>query len=377
MHSHVFGRSLALFLSMGLVVGPAACGDNTLPSKGGVGGGDQSLSGEFAGSGASSQQSANEAWIAGFRQDHPQTRISYDPSGSGAGVNAFLNGSTIWAGSDAPLSKSQVKQSEAICQGGTAFDLPVYATPIAVAYNLGDAGLNGPNHHLKMEPSTIARIFSGRITNWNDPELARLNPGVTLPDLHITVVHRSDKSGTTKSFVSYLHDAAGSAWPYPVGENWPNDLGQSAKGTAGVVMTMTQAQGTIGYADAAQTTSLGSVAVRVGAKWTPPSAKAAARVLESARRDPEAREPRRVVLDIDHTTGQPGAYPVMLVSYDVACSVYRHDQDRSKARFAKAWLTYVVSAEGQRQAAANAGSAELSEAVRAMVMASVETIEVD
>ena len=84
-----------------------------------------------------------------------------------------------------------------------------------------------------------------------------------------------------------------------------------------------------------------------------------------------------MVLDIDHATGQPGAYPVMLVSYDVACSVYRHDQDRSRARFAKAWLTYVVSAEGQRQAAANAGSAELSEAVRAMVMASVETIAVD
>ncbi|AII74333.1 phosphate ABC transporter substrate-binding protein PstS [Bifidobacterium coryneforme] len=376
MRSHVFGRSLALFLSMGLVVGLSACGDNALPSSG-QGGTDQSLSGEFAGSGASSQQSANEAWIAGFRQNHPQARISYDPSGSGAGVNAFLNGSTIWAGSDAPLSKSQIRQSEAICQDGTAFDLPVYATPIAVAYNLGDAGLNGPDRHLNMTPETIARIFSGKITNWKDPELARLNPGATLPDLPITVVHRSDKSGTTKSFVSYLHDAAGSAWPYAVGENWPNDLGQSAKGTAGVVMTMTQAQGTIGYADAAQTTSLGSVAVKVGNGWTPPSAKAAALVLDSARPSPDAVEPNRVVLDIDHTTDQAGAYPIMLISYDVACSVYRHDQDRSKARFAKAWLTYIVSEEGQRQAAANAGSAELSEAVRARVMASVKKIEVD
>lgn len=375
MRSPVLGRFLTLLLTISLVGGLSACGDNALPSQSAGTVSARAISGEFAGSGASSQQSANEAWIAGFRQSHPRASISYDPSGSGAGVTAFLSGSTIWAGTDTPLSQDQVKQSASVCAEDTAFDLPVYATPIAIAYNLADYGLNDQNHHLRMDPATIAKIFSGQITNWKDPRLVRLNPGANLPDLPITVVHRSDKSGTTKSFVSYLHDAAGSAWPYAVGDNWPNSLGQSAKGTAGVVMTMTQAQGTIGYADAAQTSSLGSVAVRVGSGWTPPSAESALVTLNAARQDPSVKDSKRVVLDIDHNTDQEGAYPVMLISYDVVCSVYRQDPDGIKAKFAREWLTYILSEEGQDQAAANAGSAKLSDSVRSKVMASVSTIE--
>ena len=375
-HGHGRGRFPALLMSLAMIISLAACGDNVPVDGGGTGNtADQALfQGEFAGSGASSQQSADEAWIAGFRKQHPGARISYDPAGSGAGVNAFLSGSTIWAGTDAPLTSDQLERSRKVCGSGTAFDLPVYATPIAVAYNLPDLWPKGSDGHLRMDPALIAMIFSGKVTNWRDPRIAALNPGANLPDLDITVIHRSDKSGTTKSFLSYLHDTAGSAWPYPAGENWPNDLGQGAKGTAGVVMTMNQAQGTFGYADAAQTTGLGTVAVQVGKTWQPPTAKTVANLLDAAQRDPQASQPGRVVLTVNHRTTQEHTYPIVLVSYDVVCTAYRDDRDGSKAQFAKAWLTYLLSEQGQRMAAANAGSAELGQGLRAQAMASVETI---
>ncbi|MEK0307007.1 phosphate ABC transporter substrate-binding protein PstS [Bifidobacterium favimelis] len=377
MRNHVPARPVALLAALSLAVCLGGCGDNALPSDQTATAEDPVLSGEFAGSGASSQQSANEAWIAGFRALHPGARISYDPAGSGAGVNAFLNGSTIWAGTDAPLTQAQLKSSESTCQGGRAFDIPVYATPIAVAYNLRSAGLNAVDRHLRLDPQTMAMIFDGGITNWNDARIARLNPGVDLPDLDITVVHRSDKSGTTKSFLSYLHDTAGSAWPHPAGENWPNDLGQAAKGTAGVVMTLNQAEGTIGYADAAQTTGLGTVAVKAGSSYTPPTTAAAGKALEAAGFDSAARGAGRLVLKVDHAGAGEGTYPILLVSYDVACQVYRRDPDHEKARFAKEWLTYVIGEEGQEAAARNAGSVRLGPSLRKRVMTSVEAMEVD
>ena len=139
-------------------------------------------------------------------------------------------------------------------------------------------------------------------------------------------------------------------------------------------MTMNQATGTFGYADAAQTTGLGTVAVQVGKTWQPPTAKTVANLLDVAQRDPQASQPGRVVLTVDHRTSREHTYPIVLVSYDVVCTAYRDDRDGSKARFAKAWLTYLLSEQGQRMAAANAGSAELGEGLRSQAMASVETI---
>ncbi|MFT9231779.1 MAG: phosphate ABC transporter substrate-binding protein PstS, partial [Bifidobacterium sp.] len=308
----------------------------------------------------------------GFADKQPDAKISYDPSGSGAGVSTFLTGSTVWAGSDAAMTSDQVSQSKSVCATGTAFDVPVYISPIAIVYNLKSAGLNGTSKHLKLDGETIAKIFDGKITKWNDSAIAKMNPNVTLPDLAITVVHRSDKSGTTKNFVSYIKDTASSAWSYEVGENWPNNVGQGAKGTSGVITTVNQAEGTIGYADASQAGSLGTAAVKVGDEYVPYSADAAAKVVDASPKDDTATQANRVVIKIDHNTTESGAYPVVLVSYDIACPAYK---DTKNAEFVKQWLTYVVSKDGQKTAADSAGSAPMSASLRAEVMKSVNAIK--
>lgn len=219
--------------------------------------------------------------IAGFQGTNPDAKVAYNPSGSGAGVSTFLTGATAWAGSDAALADNEVEQSKSVCASGTAFDIPVYISPIAVVFNL--QGVSGKGKTLNMDAETIAKIFDGKITKWNDDAIKKQNPKVDLPDLDITVVHRSDKSGTTKNFLSYVKDAAGDAWSYDLGENWPNEVGQGAKGTSGVISTVQQADGTIGYADASQAGDLGTVAVKVGDDYVPFSAEAAAKVVDASR----------------------------------------------------------------------------------------------
>ena len=176
------------------------------------------------------------------------------------------------------------------------------------------------------------------------------------------MVHRSDKSGTTKNFLSYVKDAAGDAWGYELGENWPNEVGQGAKGTSGVISTVQQADGTIGYADASQAGELGTVAVKVGDNYVPFSAEAAAKVVDASPLDESATGDNRVVVKLDHNTTEAGAYPIVLVSYDIA-------------KFVKSWLTYVVSDEGQQTAASAAGSAPLSDTMRQKVLKSIDAIE--
>ncbi|MFT8639235.1 phosphate ABC transporter substrate-binding protein PstS [Bifidobacterium sp.] len=374
MRNNALIRSVAAISGFAMLAALAACGDNTsaTSSSSDSTSAAASISGEFAGAGASSQQSAVEAWIAGFADKQPDAKISYDPSGSGAGVSTFLTGSTVWAGSDAAMTSDQVSQSKSVCATGTAFDVPVYISPIAIVYNLKSAGLNGTSKHLKLDGETIAKIFDGKITKWNDSAIAKMNPNVTLPDLAITVVHRSDKSGTTKNFVSYIKDTASSAWSYEVGENWPNNVGQGAKGTSGVITTVNQAEGTIGYADASQAGSLGTAAVKVGDEYVPYSADAAAKVVDASPKDDTATQANRVVIKIDHNTTESGAYPVVLVSYDIACPAYK---DTKNAEFVKQWLTYVVSKDGQKTAADSAGSAPMSASLRAEVMKSVNAIK--
>ncbi|MCI1636303.1 phosphate ABC transporter substrate-binding protein PstS [Bifidobacterium sp.] len=373
MRKNVLIRSVAAVSGLVMMASLAACGDNTSSTAEDTSSSSAAatISGEFAGAGASSQQSAVEAWQAGFEAKQPDAKISYDPSGSGAGVSTFLTGSTVWAGSDAALTADQVSQSKSVCASGTAFDVPVYISPIAIVYNLKTAGLNGESKHVNLDGETIAKIFDGKITNWNDDAIKTQNPKLDLPDLAITVVHRSDKSGTTKNFLSYVKDTAGSAWGYDVEETWPNQVGQGAKGTSGVISTVSQAEGTIGYADASQVGTLGSVAVKVGEKYVAYSADAAAKVVDASPKDDTATEKNRVVIKLDHNTTEAGAYPVVLVSYDIACPAYK---DTKNAEFAKQWLSYVVSEEGQKTAAETAGSAPMSDSLRTEVMKSIDAI---
>ena len=373
MNNHMVTRSLAAVCGVGLLASLAACGDNTAApeSTSATKDGVASLTGEYAGAGASSQQTAVEAWIEGFRSQAPNATVAYNPSGSGAGVSTFLTGSTVWAGSDKALSAEEIEQSKSVCASGTAFDVPVYVSPIAVAFNLD--GISTAGKHVNMDAATIAKVFNGEITRWNDPAITEQNPGLNLPNLTITVVHRSDKSGTTLNFVSYLKDVAPSAWPHDLSENWPNEVGQGAKGTSGVVSTIKQANGTIGYADFSQVGDLGTVAVKVGDDYTPISADAASKVIADSPVDTSVDGDNRIVIDINHKTAATGAYPIVLVSYDIACPAYKESND---ATFAKAWLTYVTSAEGQKAAQDAAGTAPLPSNLTGKITASIDQIKV-
>ena len=377
MRKNLLTRSVAVLSGVAMLTALAACGDNTAAPTGDNTGNSntssaEAISGEFKGAGASSQQAAVEAWVAGFQGTNPDAKIGYDPSGSGAGVSTFLTGATAWAGSDAALSADQIEQSKSVCASGTAFDIPVYISPIAVVFNL--KGVSDEGKHVNMDSETIAKIFDGKITTWNDPAIQDQNPDLELPATPITVVHRSDKSGTTQNFVSYFIDTVPDAWPYELSENWPNEVGQGAKGTSGVISTVQQADGTIGYADFSQVGDLGTVAVKVGEEYVEISAEAGSKVIDDSELDSSAEGENRVVVKLNHSTSAEGAYPIVLVSYDIACPAYK---DADTAKFVKSWLTYVVSEEGQQTASQNAGSAPLPDSLRETVMQSIDAIETE
>ena len=374
MQKNILIRSIAALSGIVMLASVAACGDNTASTTDSSSTDSASktapISGNFQGAGASSQQSAVEAWIAGFQGANPDAKIAYNPSGSGAGVQTFLTGATAWAGSDKALADDEVEQSKSVCADGTAFDVPVYVSPIAVIFNL--KGVSDAGKHINMDADTIAKIFDGKITKWNDPAIADQNKDLTLPDTAITVVHRSDKSGTTQNFVSYFKDQAPDSWTYDLSENWPNEVGQGAKGTSGVVSTVKQADGTIGYADFSQVGDLGTVAVKVGDSYNEISAEAGSKVIEDSKQDDTVKGDNRIVIKINHATEAKGAYPIVLVSYDIVCLAYK---DTKQAEFAKAWLTYVTSDEGQKAAQDAAGTAPLPSSLKSEITKSIKAIK--
>ena len=373
MRNSILVRSIAAVSGIVMLASVAACGDNTTASTDSSAKSDtktQTVSGNFSGAGASSQQAAVEAWIAGFQGTNPEAKIAYNPSGSGAGVQTFLTGATAWAGSDKALADDEVEQSKSVCTEGTAFDVPVYISPIAVVFNL--KGVSDAGKHINMDAATIAKIFDGKITKWNDPAIADQNKDLKLPDTAITVVHRSDKSGTTQNFVSYFKDVTPDNWTYDLSENWPNEVGQGAKGTSGVISTVKQADGTIGYADFSQVGDLGTVAVKVGDKYNEISAEAGSKVIGDSKQDDTVKGDNRIVIKINHATEAEGAYPIVLVSYDIVCPAYK---DTKQAEFAKAWLTYVTSDEGQKAAQDAAGTAPLPSSLKSEITKSIEAIK--
>ncbi|SDT73040.1 phosphate ABC transporter substrate-binding protein PstS [Jiangella sp. DSM 45060] len=327
-------------------------------------GGD--LSGTLNGAGASSQESAVQAWIAGFQGQYPDVTVNYAPEGSGAGREQFTSGAVAFAGSDAALDEEELAAAETAC-GAPAVDLPLFIDPIAVPYNL--PGVD----NLQLGPVTLANIFNGTITTWNDPAIVADNPDATLPDTTITPVHRSDESGTTENFVEYLAAAAPEAWTYEVSGEWPGDLpGEAGAQTPGVIAAVQAAEGTIGYASAAAVGDLQTAAIGVGAEFVEYSAEAAAAVVDASPRA-EGRAENDIVLELARDTTESGAYPIVLVSYTVVCTSYA---DPAVGDLVKAYVGYVASDEGQQAAAAAAGSAPISPELQAEVQAVVESIEV-
>ena len=324
----------------------------------------ESVSGNLVGAGASSQESAMQAWIAGFQAGNPDATVSYDPVGSGGGRTQFTEGGTAFGGTDAALDEEEWALAEERCAPGVPAELPLYISPIAVAFNLPDIT------SLNMSAETIAKIFNGEITSWDAPEIAEANPDVDLPALAITPVNRSDESGTTENFVEYLAAAAGGAWPHEVSGDWPVSGTQSAQGTSGVVQTTQSAEGAITYADASKVGMLGTVAVQVGDEYVPYSPEAAAAVVDASPLA-EGRAATSLVRELERDTAESGVYPIVLVSYTMACTAY---DDAETASLVKAFLTYVAGEEGQQAASDAAGSAPISADMRAAVMEIVDQI---
>ena len=272
-----------------------------------------------------------------------------------------------FAGSDSALKTEakdgKVEQTEAdkAC-GSPAWNIPMVTGPIAVSYNL--PGVD----EVKMDAETIAKVFSGEIKNWNDEAIAAQNEGVELPDTPITVVHRSDDSGTTENFTAYLTEAAGDAWSYDEVETWPSDItAESAQGTKGVVGLASQTEGAITYADASAVGELGTVSVKVGEEYVKYSAEAAAATVEKS----EAKEDGSI--ELDRATDESGVYPVVLVSYHIYCNQYESQETVDQV---KAFAEYVVSEDGQKTAEESAGNAPISEDTRKKAMERIEAISV-
>ncbi|MBB4664545.1 phosphate ABC transporter substrate-binding protein PstS [Conexibacter arvalis] len=363
-----FPRKTTTLLScVALAIGAAACGssdddDSTTASTTAGGASSAQLAGSIAGAGASSQAAAAEAWIAGFQEANPDTTISYDPIGSGGGREQFIAGGVAFAGTDSALDEEELRAAARVCTD--VVEVPVYISPIAVIYNLPGV------EELRLSPRTLAAIFAGEITQWDDAAIARDNPDADLPDTRITPVHRSDESGTTENLAEYLAAVAGDVWRFEVSGDWPVRGGEAADGTSGVVDAVAAGEGTIGYADASQAADLGHALIQVGSEYTGPTPEAAAAILEASRRVEGGGE-HIFAYELRRDTTESGTYPIVLVSYGVACINY--DNARTAA-LTRAYMGYITSPEGQEAAASAAGSAPLSDALRAQIQPSIDAI---
>ncbi|WP_448002817.1 phosphate ABC transporter substrate-binding protein PstS [Agromyces bauzanensis] len=325
---------------------------------------ESELAGTLDGAGSSAQGAAQDTWIAGFQRANASVTVNYDPAGSGAGREQFIVGAVAYAGSDTPLSDEEAEGPlERCAEGSGAINLPVYLSPIALAFSI--EGVD----RLQLDAASVAGIFTGAIERWNDPALVRLNPDVTLPDARITPVHRSDDSGTTENFTDYLAEAAPDAWPNEADDAFPYE-GEAAQGNSGIAAVIRDGVNVIGYLDASRAEGLDVASLAVGDGSVAPDADSAAAIadvspMETGRADDD------LVIDIDRATSEPGVYPLVLVSYLIACREYR---DPDEGALVRSYLEWVSSADGQDAAAEDAGSAPISDALRERVQAAIAAI---
>ncbi|QBI52139.1 phosphate ABC transporter substrate-binding protein PstS [Streptomonospora litoralis] len=321
--------------------------------------------GTLEGAGASSQENAMMAWKASWEGACQESIVQYDAVGSGAGREQFISGAVTFAGSDAALDEQETADATERCNGSEVTNLPAYIAPIAVAFNL--EGIDS----LNMTPEVIAQVFNQEITNWSDEAIAELNPDADLPDQDIVPVNRSDESGTTENLSAYLSEAAGDAWPHEISGNWPIEPVEAAQGSSGVVQAVEAGQGTITYVDASHVGELGTVAVGPGeGQFVEYSPEAAASIVDASE-PRESNTENDHAVDLNYTTEEEGVYPIVLISYHIACMQYQDQQD---ADLVKSFLNYVISEEGQQAAADEAGSAPISQATRDKLTGTIEQI---
>lgn len=341
-------RGVALGTPTVLALLLVACGSDP-----GGGGGTPSGSNQAAGitcakgsltaSGSTAQQNAMAQWIKNYLAQCNGANINYGGGGSGQGVQQFQQGTVDFAGSDFPLASGQ-EQSAANdrCKAGPAVNVPMVPGPIAIGYNVpGTSTLN-------LSASTLAKIFSDKVTNWNDPVIATDNPGVQLPSLSVQTFHRSDGSGTSYNFTNYLASDAPNDWTYGANKYWPAPGGQGSKGTQGIAQAVKSTRGAIGYVELSFATQNQIPVAKIG--------NASGNFVELKQDNVVAFLGKAKVvgtgndlqLQFDYANNDPNAYPNVLVTYEILCQA-GNPQDRLP--LLKNFLGYTASATGQQQLA--------------------------
>src|SRR6201996_6119908 len=292
-----------LALSLGAALLVAACGSSGSSSRSSSGAAAASSSSSSGGNVSATINGAGSTLAAPIYQQWANTvksnglTVNYNPVGSGAGQTQLASATVGFAGSDPALKPADKKTMK-----GPVLQFPVAAGAITVSYNLP-----GVKSGLKLDGPTIADIFSGKITKWNDAAIKNLNPGVSLPGTSITVVHRSDSSGTTEGFTTYLSDVS-PTWKSSIGEGkdvkWP--VGTGAAKNSGVAAAVKQTTGAVGYVEQAYALENGFTyaAVKNGSSY-------AERTIQNT---PAAANGIKVPADLGistiNSTGA-GAYPIV------------------------------------------------------------------
>jgi phosphate transport system substrate-binding protein len=301
-------------------------------------GGKQNL----AGSGSTAQANAMSHFITSYEESCSGKQLTYTASGSGAGVADFLGAKTDFGGSDSPLNGNEYTAAKERCGGADAWNLPAVFGPIGITFNVKTTDV------LTLDAPTLAKIFSGAITRWDDPAITALNGTMPAEDIH--VVYRSDLSGTSDNFQQYLQAASGGAWTKGAGKAFNGGVGTSAQGNEGTSEAVKKTEGAITYnewsyamkqhLDVAGIKTAGGV-VHIGNDWV---GKTISDV--TVKGQGQGHNPNDLVLDLSkvYATTTPGAYPILLASYEIVCSKY---PDTEVGKAVKAFMQSTIT-DGQQ-----------------------------
>jgi phosphate transport system substrate-binding protein len=336
--SFAFRPALAACCSLALVAGCGGGGSNTA-SAGAAGGAPATTAAgggaDLTGAGSTFAYPLYSRWASDYAAKNG-VKINYQPIGSGGGIRQLSEETVDFGGTDAPMTNEELAKAK----GGPIMHIPMAMGAVVVTYNLPQ--VTAP---LKFSGDVLADVFLGKITRWNDPRIAALNPGVTLPATDILVAHRSDGSGTTYTFTDYL-SAVSPAWKQQVGKGkdvkWPVGLG--GKGNEGVAGQVKQTAGSIGYVELAYARQnklpAGSVRNAAGA-FVAPSVETTTAAAAGALTALPANTDYRV--SIANAPGA-GAYPISTMTWII---VYRTQKDAAKGKKLVDFLRYGLG-DGQK-----------------------------
>lgn len=324
-------------------------------------GGQASLSAQtLTGAGATFPYPIYSKWFDAYAKA-TNVRVNYQSIGSGGGIRQFTQGTVDFGATDSPMSAEQIAEVK-----GNVLHLPTVLGAVVLTYNLPSLGTK----RLQLDPATIADIFLGKITSWNHPRIAALNPGVTLPKLDLIVVHRSDGSGTTFVFVDYLAKVS-PEWKTKVGAaasvKWPIGLG--GKGNEGVTQQVKQLEGTLGYVElvyAASNKLPVALVKNAAGSFVEPTLETVTAAAAGAKL--EASTDFRVSI-----TNAPGAKAYPIASYTWLL-VKADNPDAAKGKILRDFLTWMTSAAAQKMAD-DLGYAPLPASVAKLVQDRVKTLK--